>query len=684
MKINTNKIYMLLKKKYIILFFLITFFAFNINVDAAYFNYADFDFDKFAEENKKYWTGACVNEDTSAEQEKCIEIVLSKQRTYYTRLYKLLARYQRRGYLIDDNILIATTFHELTPDLFTDTGSFYKNIIDKNKNFYNFDPDLNFETVVDDEPDFEYFDKEKDTLNLLIKNMFGYVSKCYGLYGDISEVINDDGTVSQTCPNGGVPTLVEGRNVCASTADSSVVGFWEYMAVKSGVNWFFGLENQEQKHCEVLHSQYPEGTKYEMLSGKQYSPETLNKYWEFLESSNYFDKKAHLNHYFKTILNKTEFESMTEFHKYENREIALEYTDELIEARKKIVRNIKSVLALRGSRVDTVRLMSINNSEYWWPIGGSEITTDGSGREYAMGDPVTTRITSLYGLRTHPTTGRAETPHYGLDIGGGGPVGTVNIIAARSGIVETVVNGCISGGSYSCGGTYGNYIIISHGDGNHTLYAHLHEDSIRVKKGDSVNQGQIIGKMGSSGTSTGSHLHFEIRIGSDSILSVVNPLDYITAENPRSTTFKTLLVEGNTNQETVCKTLLASGYSTNGTIGLMVNAKAESSFNPIIDGDQGTSYGLFQWHKTRKSNLMNMFRGTYSNIDSQISFLNYELENGYYNLYKSLKINNDSGEDLAYKFCVEFERPAGGSNTCQKRASQHINEMTNYVSNNCG
>lgn len=80
---------------------------------------------------------------------------------------------------------------------------------------------------------------------------------------------------------------------------------------------------------------------------------------------------------------------------------------------------------------------------------------------------------------------------------------------------------------------------------------------------------------------------------------------------------------------------------------------------------------------------MHMFAGSYSNIDSQISFLTYELENSYNQLYNNLKTNSSSGEDLAYKFCVEFERPAGGSTTCKNRASKHIAEMQSYVNNSC-
>ncbi len=77
-----------------------------------------------------------------------------------------------------------------------------------------------------------------------------------------------------------------------------------------------------------------------------------------------------------------------------------------------------------------------------------------------------------------------------------------NIVAAQGGTVVT------AGWS---GGGYGNFVVINHGNGYQTLYAHMLNNSIVVRPGDRVSQGQKLGVMGSTGRSTGTHLHFEIK-----------------------------------------------------------------------------------------------------------------------------------------------------------------------------
>ena len=178
----------------------------------------------------------------------------------------------------------------------------------------------------------------------------------------------------------------------------------------------------------------------------------------------------------------------------------------------------------------TPRIYNALNSSYWLPIG-SEQTVESDGKVYAKGDPYPTNITSEYGYRQDPQTGQTVM-HTGVDIAGGVGNGIINIVAAKDGVVVYPTAGanlsCPSN-DYNCNNGNGNYVIIQHSDGNFTLYAHLHENSILVQAGESVEQGQVIGKMGSSGYSTGTHLHFEVREGQTN----ANPLDYVSYEAPR-------------------------------------------------------------------------------------------------------------------------------------------------------
>jgi len=177
-------------------------------------------------------------------------------------------------------------------------------------------------------------------------------------------------------------------------------------------------------------------------------------------------------------------------------------------------------------------VITSNNDLYWWPVGSVE-TTEVNGKLFATGTPETVSVSSDFGTRTDPATGTQKV-HRGTDIAGGRN-GETNIIAAKSGTVvypESLEGNDIGDGIYSAG--YGNYVIIQHSDGNYTLYGHLAANSILVKAGDHVEQGQVIGKMGSSGYSTGTHLHFEIRIGENSNSAAVKTVGtYIFPDNPR-------------------------------------------------------------------------------------------------------------------------------------------------------
>lgn len=121
-------------------------------------------------------------------------------------------------------------------------------------------------------------------------------------------------------------------------------------------------------------------------------------------------------------------------------------------------------------------------------------------------------ISSYYGWRFNNTDF-----HTGMDITGSGVHGAP-VVAANTGTVVFTKNCPYNGYSYG----YGTYIIVDHGGGITTLYAHL--SAINVSVGDIVVMGQQIGKVGNTGWSTGAHLHFEVRENGKH----VNPLPYVT------------------------------------------------------------------------------------------------------------------------------------------------------------
>ena len=117
-------------------------------------------------------------------------------------------------------------------------------------------------------------------------------------------------------------------------------------------------------------------------------------------------------------------------------------------------------------------------------------------------------LSSLFAGRIHPITGKPQ-HHTGIDIPA--PSGT-DILAAKSGVVTT--------STYN--NSYGNYVVVSHSDGTSTLYAHMSRRG--VSKGEVVSQGQYIGDVGTTGSSTGNHLHLEVRVNG----SRVDPTQYFS------------------------------------------------------------------------------------------------------------------------------------------------------------
>ncbi|MDR0569190.1 MAG: M23 family metallopeptidase [Spirochaetaceae bacterium] len=128
-----------------------------------------------------------------------------------------------------------------------------------------------------------------------------------------------------------------------------------------------------------------------------------------------------------------------------------------------------------GAKLDLTELHEINGDLFAWPVRG--------------------RITSNYGYRVSPFTGQGRQFHSGMDIAV--PMGTP---------IKAAMSGRVAIAGYD--NTYGNYVVISHHSGYRTLYGHM--KIIRTKAGAYVETGERIGDAGSTGLSTGPHLHFTV------------------------------------------------------------------------------------------------------------------------------------------------------------------------------
>lgn len=137
-------------------------------------------------------------------------------------------------------------------------------------------------------------------------------------------------------------------------------------------------------------------------------------------------------------------------------------------------------------------------------IGSKPVTVRSSGTNFGV---TTGRLSSDFGWRTHPITGKRSF-HDGIDIAN--QVGTA---------INSYADGTVTKTAWT--DSYGNFIIIDHGGGLETYYIHL--SGIDVSVGDSVTTGQLIGQMGKTGSATGSHLQFEVRLNG----TPQNPWDYL-------------------------------------------------------------------------------------------------------------------------------------------------------------
>jgi murein DD-endopeptidase MepM/ murein hydrolase activator NlpD len=153
---------------------------------------------------------------------------------------------------------------------------------------------------------------------------------------------------------------------------------------------------------------------------------------------------------------------------------------------------------------------NIGEDEWKKGVGTDDVYTGGGNFASPIGANWRSMVTSEFGWRPNPFGGSGGEGHSGLDLGA--PKGTP-IHAARDGVVSSVVDSGSSG--------YGYHVVIDHGDGMVTLYGHC--SKVYVRSGQVVKQGDVIAAVGSTGRSTGNHLHFEIRVNG----KAVNPRNYL-------------------------------------------------------------------------------------------------------------------------------------------------------------
>ena len=172
-----------------------------------------------------------------------------------------------------------------------------------------------------------------------------------------------------------------------------------------------------------------------------------------------------------------------------NQQALIDEYEAYIAEQNSIIAELEKAVALEKENLQSAR--SYDGGKFCWPA------------------PSYNRISDDYGWRLHPTL-NVQKFHNGVDLAA--PGGS-NILAAYDGKVV--------GAAYSS--TMGNYVMIDHGDGLYTVY--MHASSLCVSSGQEVTKGQVIAKVGTTGRSTGNHLHFGVRLNGE----YVSPWGYISA-----------------------------------------------------------------------------------------------------------------------------------------------------------
>ena len=566
-KVKTNK--MLLLKNIGKVLLAITLFSVIVYVPektfGASFEYKDFDWDKFQQNRNTFWDGSCETGDT-----ECKNKVLESQKKFYKKFYKVLANYDAKTgkdgqrLHINDDIILQTIFFDMTHDVFKDDGTDYQEQVGSNTPGYSVDEtsdgsqtaNIDYATV-----DEHYFEQETDTIETLADNMIAYETICWGIVGPATETTDANGNKTKTCSDGHqVKDVYEVGTAwgtkCVDKLSDNELGFWEYFGSKlmhdnvlnRMVSKVFFLDKLivDQAYEDCSHAEgYSGGTWYEFTDDRYVS---TDRYFDFLKDNMYFDKKAHLQKYFKQdVLDPATKEygqpvkCLTDDTCTESLESIPgaydKYYGNIVADRLDIIEFIIDNLNNYGIEISYMDdymsdLTEINKENtrksFYWPIG-SDQTEERDGRTYADKDPASTEVIREYGNNTNPRTGATEM-HYGIDIKG--VEGSTNVIAVYNGTVYSVVNNCTKG-DYTCNNGYGNTVIISHPNGDYTVYGHLASVSSNITVGYDVIKGEVIGKVGATGDTNTAALHYELRKGGNSVENATNPTDVTSPDDPR-------------------------------------------------------------------------------------------------------------------------------------------------------
>ncbi|WP_342534787.1 phage tail tip lysozyme [Lysinibacillus sp. FSL K6-0057] len=219
--------------------------------------------------------------------------------------------------------------------------------------------------------------------------------------------------------------------------------------------------------------------------------------------------------------------------------------------------------------------------------------------------------------------------------------------------------------------TYGNVVVIQDTNGMKHIYAHL--DKAIAKLGDTITAGMQIGTIGSTGTSTGNHLHYEINKNGNPI----DPSNYLN--DARNGRVSASYPSSSSQQAVVWNYFKNKGLNDKAIAGIMGNIQQESGFNSSAVNKSSGASGIFQWLGGRKNGLQDYAKSvgkSWSDLQVQLDYAWKELQGSEKKSLASLQRNDLSASQHASEFDRLFERSGGSAvGKRQDYANQYFNQF---------